>query len=127
MVGSSQCVFFSDFINVAWRNETSQRNSESSSELTPAHLIRSLPLFFPVEPDASVAYFLLLSLAFLDCPHPKPGPHVELAAVHPGGLSLLRAGRDALGSDGCARVAMAPRDVPATAEARFSQLGPAVA
>lgn len=47
--------------------------------------------------------------------------------MHPGGLSLLRAGRDALGSDGCARVAMAPRDVSATAEARFSQLGPVVA
>lgn len=41
------------------------------------------------------------------------------AAAHPGYPSLLYASRNALGSDGCVLVAMAPRDASVITEAKL--------
>ena len=41
------------------------------------------------------------------------------AAAHPGYSSFLYASRNALGSDGCVLVAMAPRDASVITEAKF--------
>lgn len=46
-------------------------------------------------------------------------PMSSYAAAHPGYSSFLYASRNALGSDGCVLVAMAPRDASVITEAKF--------